>query len=378
MRKIIHLLTPRPDQIVGRNLRLKPRYIYLFAFLSICALLALYYLPINNNVKIPRKSMVLAAEKMKKATEAICNARRQRGLSINLANDPNRTGLVGRGDTEITTTLGDLEAKRTTTNPNFAALMVTFLKEVGVRKGDSVAIGASGSFPGAVIATLCAVEQIEAKPTIIYSLGSSMWGANLMNMTLLDMHQILVQEGILSFDIRAASIGGEKDIGSDLSEETRTSLIKKIKGSDAELVFSDSIQQSVKRRMDIYENTSKGNIKAFVNAGGAAANMGTSSRVLKLEPGVNNNIPQLPTPDKRGVIFSMAAQDVPIIHILNLKGLSLEYHLSWDPIPLPSPGEGKLFDERKNKPLLFWLLFFSYFGALVAGIYYRSWKTNNQ
>ncbi len=367
MRKIIRLLTSELDQIVGRKPRFKPKYIYLFAFLSICALLALYYLPIKNNVKVSHHSMVLAAEKMEKAMKAIRDARRQKGIKIDTVNDPNRTGFIGEENTEITTTLGDLEAKRTTTNPNFAALMVMLIKEAGVRKGDAIAIGASGSFPGAAIATICAAEQIEAKPTVIYSLGASMWGANMVNMTILDMHQILVQEGIISSDVDAASIGGENDVGRRLSKEARSNLKKKIEESDTQIIFSANLQQSVQRRLDIYENNSKSNIEAFVNVGGASANMGTSSQILKLEPGVNN-ISQLAPPDKRGVIFSMAAQDTPIIHILNIKGFSLEYQLSWDPTPLPSPGEGKMFDGRTNRPILFWLLFSLYLGLISFGI----------
>ena len=70
--------------------------------------------------------------------------------------------------------------------------------------------------------------------------------------------------------------------------------------------------------------------------------MGTDPEVLKLEPGLARSV-FVPPPDRRGVIQAMAAAGVPVIHLLNIKGLCERYGLPWDPRPLPAAGQGRLF-----------------------------------
>ena len=62
-----------------------------------------------------------------------------------------------------------------------------------------------------------------------------------------------------------------------------------------------------------------------------------------------------PLPD-RGVLFEMAAQGTPVIHLLHVRGLALRYGLPWDPIPLPAPGttagSGQRHAARRISPPL--------------------------
>ena len=74
-----------------------------------------------------------AAGRMREAIDVIAAGTTQTaGIRIDEAIDPNHTGLVGPEYTELFTTLGQLEAKRTTTNPDLAALMVYLLRRGGV------------------------------------------------------------------------------------------------------------------------------------------------------------------------------------------------------------------------------------------------------
>ena len=367
MKELFQGLIGGKKPLTAPRLKVKKSYIYLVAGLSILTLLAVFYLPINNSLTVPRGEMLSAAEKMEKAIHTLRKYRKEENLPIDPTVDPNRTGFIGRERTGITTTLGDLEAKRTTTNPNFAALMVLLMKEAGVSERKTVAIGASGSFPGAIIATVSAAEAIGVRPVIIYSLGSSMWGANLKELTILDMHELLRKQGIISSDVEAVSLGGQGDAATGMAKETRKKLIRKIRESQSRLVLGSSLQDSVQKRMEFYHGRAPRQIEAFVNIGGAVANMGTSANILQLNPGINRPA-KLPPREKRGVIYSMAEKDVPVIHILNIKGLALRYQLSWDPVPLPQPGEGAIFDARSNKPLLFWLVFAAFFGTLFFGL----------
>ncbi|OQX85874.1 hypothetical protein B6D60_07145, partial [candidate division KSB1 bacterium 4484_87] len=94
---------------------------------------------------------IRAAELMTKCIDALRQAEFD---SAALIFDPNRTNLVGREYSPITTTLGDLIAKRTATNPDFAALLVRWFHELNLSPGDVIAVGSSGSFPSLTLATL--------------------------------------------------------------------------------------------------------------------------------------------------------------------------------------------------------------------------------
>ena len=70
--------------------------------------------------------------------------------------DYHQTGMIGESYTGITTTLGAIEAKRTTAWPEMGALCVRLLHEAGVRSGDTVGAGFSGSFPAMDLAVIAA------------------------------------------------------------------------------------------------------------------------------------------------------------------------------------------------------------------------------
>ena len=89
----------------------------------------------------------LAAEYMEQSLKTIQDYCIQHQINTDNPEDSRHTGLIGPEWSEITTTLGDPEAKRTTINPNFAALIAHLLQEAGVKKGDTIAIGSSASFP---------------------------------------------------------------------------------------------------------------------------------------------------------------------------------------------------------------------------------------
>ena len=133
--------------------------------------------------------------------------------------DPNGTGFIGLEDSPLTTSLGHLEAKRTTTNPDFAGLVVALMHQAGIRKGDSVAIGASCSFPALITATLCACQVLELRPLFICSLGASEWGANHPDFTWLEIQDCLRNQGVLDVTPIAVSLGGEGDVGLDMDAE---------------------------------------------------------------------------------------------------------------------------------------------------------------
>ena len=307
------------------------------------------------------EEMRRAAVLMRDATEAVCRCREARRIPIDPASDINRTGFIGLEASPITTSLGNLEAKRTTVNPNFAGLLVLLLHEAGVRKGETVAIGASSSFPALITAALSAARVLELQPLLICSLGASQWGANHPDFCWLDIQDCLNDSGVLAIAPIALSLGGEGDAGLDMSPEGRVLLARRAAAMGLPFLTESSLERNVAERMRLYgEAAGNGPIAAFINIGGGYANMGTDSEILKVGPGLAA-FGAIPPAERRGVIFEMAARRVPVIHLLYIKGLCDRFRLSWDPEPLPPPGEGEVFRARYfSRPLL----------AFIAGTYF--------
>jgi poly-gamma-glutamate system protein len=286
--------------------------------------------------------MLNAARLMERAIAIVGNSHNKAGIEIDETTDPNHTGLVGPENSELATTLGHLEAKRTTTNPNMASLIVHLLHQADVAAGDTIAVGSSASFPALMIATLAAAQAMGVYPVVILSLGASSYGGTNVDFNLLSIYQLLLHEGVLATQPAAISLGSDKDIGQDFKPDIKERLLKQIQSSGIPFIYEPDLQKNVAARMKIYQgNSSADGISAFVNIGGNYADLGTSELVLEVKPGLNRNI-SLPAKSERGVLFEMAAQDVPCIHLLFIKGLAMKYGLPWDPIPLPKPGASKL------------------------------------
>jgi poly-gamma-glutamate system protein len=313
-----------------------------------------------------RGEMVRAAELMVRAAAAVRTCRQAGGVPLDPAVDINRTGLIDLETSPITTSLGNLAAKRTSTNPNFAALAVYLFHEAGVKKGDAVAIGASGSFPALMVAALCAAETMGVRPLLISSLGASEWGANNPRFDLVSIERCLGRSGLLSFETLAHSLGGDGDVGRDMSPEGRARLAEEAVSSGAPFLDEPDLEKNVGERLALYKRAAgEAGVKAFVNIGGGAANLGTDSEILKVSPGLAA-FSRIPPAERRGVIFAMATRGVPVIHLLYVKGLCDRYGLPWDPRPLPSPGEGRLYGLKSISARLFLIITAAYLASVLA------------
>lgn len=286
------------------------------------------------------------------------------GTGIDLSIDPNKTGLIGPESSPLMTTLGQLEAKRSSTNPNMAGLIVRMLDQAGVGAGDTIAIGSSGSFPALLVASLSAAKAMNAHAVSILSLGASSYGATDTEYDLLDIYAVLQRSGVCSESPAAVSLGGEKDIGLDFEPGVRERLTQKIRDRGNQFIYEPDLEKNVSERIKVYQRKAEGRISAFINSGGGYANLGTSELALKLSPGLNLR-PALPPVKARGVLFEMASGGTPVIHLLHIKGLMQKYSLPWDPIPLPPVGNAKQSDAS-SAGSLFWAARIAYFGLILC------------
>lgn len=339
--------------------------------ISLLFFLLVRFIPYRKGEAL-HENMIHASEIMDEALAVLKECRNERGLHLDSESDPNQTGLIGVESSPLTTTIGNLEAKRTTTNPNFAALVVFLLKEAGVERGDTVAVGASSSFPALIVAALSAAQAMDLHPLMINSLGASQWGANIPDFHSLDMLDCLLKSGIFCFQPIALTLGGERDKGEDMDPQGRSFLREEINKSGFPIIDESDLRENVEVRMRIYEKSAGSNkIKAFINIGGSWANMGTDAEVLKLEPGLVK-IRLLPPLEKRGIIFEMASRHIPVIHLLFIRGLVERYGLSWDPVPLPRPGKERLFQHVREKQPLFLILSVIYLLLVVFIVVFRN------
>ena len=314
------------------------------------------------------EEMAGAAARMHQAMEALAAYCDSAGIPIDESLDPNRTCLIGPEYTPLFTTLGQLEAKRTTTNPDVAALLAHLFGRAGVSAGDTIAVGASASFPALLIATQCAAEEMRVHPVVVLSVGASSYGATRPDFNLLDMHQLLVAKGVLRTSAAAVSLGGEGDVGAEFEESLTGSIARRVEASGIPFLHDPTLRGSVAKRMEIYGGVlGKRPVAAFVNIGGSDANIGTSPLVLDVRPGVHTDL-ELPAPRERGVLYEMAAQGVPVIHLLYIRGLVLQHGLPWDPVPLPEPGTTQLYAGVQVRSGLVWLVVIAYFASLGATV----------
>ena len=278
-----------------------------------------------------------AAVLMARSLVSIKALRLERGLALDRTLDPNETGIVGDEFTPLTTSLGDVEAKRTAANPAFAAVVAAYYERAGLGPGDVVAIGGSGSFPALVLASLCAARALDLRPVLIYSIGSSMYGANIPGFTFIDMLARLRTDGVLPYAITAVAPGGERDTGRGvLFDEEGTTLVDEARRSGLPIVEGATAADRIHRRLRIYDEADGGRpIRCFVNVGGATANFGDTAASLEVPNGLVLKMPALPSSPSRGLIFEFAERGIAIVHLLHVKGLARANGLPFDPVPFP-------------------------------------------
>ena len=288
---------------------------------------------------------------MQKAMSMLKNHRMEESVFIDIENDPNETGLVGSPFSLITTDEGDLDSKLTTLDPNFSAVMVELMYQLGLKDGDTIAVLMTGSMPGANIAVLTACKALGVIPITITSVGASQWGANLVDFTWLDMESILFENGLISSRSIAASIGGRNDMGRLLSPSGRNLIMENINKHDLPLIRKERLADNIEHRMDLYSSIQSINkYDAIVNVGGGVASLGTSFNLRLLPPGVvrRNILQDIVRPGGiEGAFSKFLKFDVPGLHILNIRPLTQEFKMPFAPIPVPKIGVGSLYAIEK-------------------------------
>lgn len=321
---------------------MKRKEIFRFAALVVLVLSVLILEWTKTVVPAPDYDQKLAASQ--KAADCYASIRQlkiQRGLERNPTADINDTGMIGLEYSFITTTIGNLEAKRTSTNPNMAAVIVDMFNELGLQPGDKIAINCSGSFPSLNIAVLCAAEVMDLDPYLISSFGASTHGANDPELTWMDMENHLYSNGLLSFRSDLFSIGGMEDVGKEMDKNLKDTIVSRVKGYGYDLFYNEDLLENIRQRYDIYRQ--QGDVKCFINVGGNDASFGDSNIMVHTDGGILTELSE--KDDSTGLVQLFLKDGIPVIHLLNMKSLATEYGLPIDPVPVPEPGNGDVYSR---------------------------------
>jgi len=342
----------------------------LVAALAIVGLVAVEVFPAEEKQPHYAEKM-LAARKAEDALSVIHEASARRGLRLRPKTDPSGSRLVGEVLSPITSGSGSLVSKQTSVNPNFAAVLVQWLKELRIKSGDVVAVGVSGSFPAMNIAVYSALHELGVEPIIISSTAASQWGANDPNFTWLDMEAVLRKNEVFPYKSVAASLGGVGDDAIGLTKRGRVMLERAIERNkiplladvDAEEEPPDAAdeeveqpalslalvdQDRVRERMRVYyEMAGDRVIKAYVNVGGGTVSVGTKVGKRKFVPGVNARPPKGIEDMPPSVLGAFLETGVPGIHVTRIIDLAEEYGLEIAPRVTPEVGTGDVFQKRQ-------------------------------
>jgi poly-gamma-glutamate system protein len=293
------------------------------ACLAGLAVLAL--VPLEHRMHAERAALRGEASRvMQRAIQVLREERLARGVPFT-PDDRERTGIVGDEMSPLVTTSGYLPAKRLSADPAMAGLVLDLFREAGVRPGDVIAAGFSGSLPGLNIAVLAAAHVLAGVPIVIASVGSSQWGATDPNWTWLDMESALAARGIFAVRSVAAAKGGGVRHGF-LLEEGSAAAEAAIRRNRLPEIAETTLTEQVSRHRETYRRAAGDRpIAVFVNVGGSTVNVGSCER-RAIPPGIVRRLPPCPG-EQQGLLHRFSAERIPVIHLLNVRRLAREHGL---------------------------------------------------
>ena len=305
----------------------------------------------NNNDELYEK-MTEASELAKKAMDAIKEYKKDNGIPLS-SEDVLETGMIGTGSkTTITTTEGVIEAKRTSCNPEWAAVIVRIIYKAGLKEGDEVGMIFSGSFPALNICAMAASQVCGLKSSIMASIGASYYGANQTECTFFDMSNYLFDLGIMNKKVDYFSLGGADDIGYTFKEPFRTEIIERINSSSSEFIYEEDYRKNIDGRLKIL-NENVPDMKLMINCGGTIVAYGQGLNVFSetgyfkgyknrrtLNEVINNR------GDNYGLLQCVRLMGVDVFSMKDLKTLSEAYGIPYDPSTMPEIGTSDVFYEN--------------------------------
>jgi poly-gamma-glutamate system protein len=270
--------------------------------------------------------------------------------------------MLGDEYSVITTTLGSVESKSASANPEFGALGVRLLHDAGADSGSVVGLTVTGSFPSLSIALLAACQTIGCRVVMVSSLGASTFGANQPGATWIDQETWLRREGGLTASSAFITLGAEGDTGGGLPDEGIAMLKDAARRNGAGLVIPRGLVDAIDRRLDLFESN---HVSLLVNIGGSQTALGGCVHSTTIPNGILTSFRSCSDSD-RGVIVRLLERKIPVIHLLNIRDLAAKNGLQLSPDSLYQ--NYSLYNDKKIRGWLYILSFLVITGGLGLGI----------
>ncbi|QOJ28858.1 MAG: poly-gamma-glutamate system protein [Ignavibacteriales bacterium] len=230
-------------------------------------------------------------------------------------------GLIGPEYSEITTTTGTLDAKITSLNPCFAALIYKWLKEAEIDSSSAITLQISGSFPALAISALAALQVSGARVSVMSSIGASMYGANdtLFPWPAIEKH--LTEECGLLYKSSIMTSGGDDERGEGIPFADTSIFFRLAERHGFRLYIPEDLNAVLSAKLDLIR---KSGSKMYINIGGSHSALGNCSHILQVRPGFHRQLQSCKDP-LRGLLFRASEEGLPVIHLLNIRELALQY-----------------------------------------------------
>lgn len=270
--------------------------------------------------------------------------KKERKIVGDSKSDIKYSSLIGDEFTEVTTTLGSLEAKEISSNPEFAALVVKYLTDCEIDSTKTVGLILSGSFPALSISSLAAIQTLKAGAIIFSSLGSSMYGANQPGATWIDIENYLRNNGNLLYKSFLVTLGAENDNGGGLSTEGIEMLMTAAAKNNVDIYIPRSLSESISKKTDILLQNK---IDLLINIGGNQTSLGTCYHSSEIPNGMHKNFKACKD-QTRGIIMRLSEKGIPFVNLLNIRNLAVSNGISINPLVNNSGATNK---DRKTKKI---------------------------
>ena len=192
------------------------------------------------------------------------------------------------------------------------------------------------------------------------------------------MEKILFDNNLITNRSVSASIGGRNDMGRLLSPAGRGIITENIAKHGLPLIKKEKLADNIALRMKTFEDIAIiTNYKAMINVGGGVASLGTSFNSKLLPAGIirRSDIQNISLQDGgiEGVLSKFSKNNIPVLHVLNIKSLTEQLGMPFAPIPIPEIGIGALYAiERYN--LIIALICLTIISSSVFIVGYQSKK----
>ena len=131
--------------------------------------------------------------------------------------------------------------------------------------------------------------------------------------------------------------------------EQKMEILERLEQAGLVIFQEPKFLNNLEQRQEIYER--QGPIQCIVSVGGNVTSMGVGERGIALGQGVLDPRSAMPVTDQSGLVERYLGRGIPVVHLLNIKQLTAEYGLPYDPVQWPDPGSSAVY-YRIQYPLL--------------------------